>query len=287
MVNKKDSVVSLSNVSRYLKDKLKINLHKDPYQQKYVKSLIDSTEKTQAIFLDAPAGTGKTSLAISVAYYLLEKKQIDQIVYVRNAVSIRDMGFLPGDIAEKEAPYLQSGLDALGKLDPMNKKLIETLMENNKLIVTSTAFLRGADWDGRKFLIIDEAQNLDLNEMQTVLTRPHDETKIVVIGSSLQCDTKLTEKRNPKVEDKPKLLAFQLYAEHFTKYTDLNVESLELKNNYRGKFSQYADKINETIKYLGNPDADIESHQLSLAPSDLEDEKAAKLWEELAGAINK
>lgn len=263
--------VSLKDISNYLLSKLKINIYEDPYQQKYVKSLLAPTEKTQAVFLDAPAGTGKTSLAISVAYYLLERKQIDQIVYVRNAVSIRDMGFLPGDIAEKEAPYLQSGLDALCKLDPMNKKLTETLISNHQLIITSTAFLRGTDWDGKKFLIIDEAQNLDLTEMQTVLTRPHDETKIVVIGSSLQCDNRSVDDQKP--------LAFQLYAEHFTKYTNLKVEALKLKRNYRGKFSQYADMINQTIGKLGTGEKNPEL--LTLESYSLKDEESASLWEEL------
>lgn len=263
--------VSLRDISSYLLSKLKINIYEDPYQQKYVKSLLAPTEKVQGVFLDAPAGTGKTSLAISVAYYLLERKQIDQIVYVRNAVSIRDMGFLPGDIAEKEAPYLQSGLDALCKLDPMNKKLTETLISNHQLIITSTAFLRGTDWNGKKFLIVDEAQNLDLTELQTVLTRPHDETKVVVIGSSLQCDNRLIDESSP--------LAFQLYAEHFTRYTDLKVDSLKLKRNYRGKFSQYADMIDQTIDRLGTNEKNPK--KLTLDQFSLNDEESAKLWEEL------
>lgn len=274
--------IKLKDVAEFLKGRLGFNIYSDPCQQRYVEALIAPNKDVQGVFLDAEAGTGKTSLAISVAYYLLMKDVIDQIVYIRNAVSIREMGFLPGDLAEKEAPYMQPGLDALSRLDKKNPKLIETLMENEQLVIASTSFLRGVDWDGRKLLIVDEAQNLNLQEMQTVLTRPHDETKVVVIGSSLQCDEGVRAKRYGC----EKLLPFQLYSEHFSKYTDLNVLELTLKTNYRGNFSKFADKIQFTIDYLeteesrrpeGGPDFKLED----------EEEFTAKMWSEMGEKVHK
>lgn len=260
--------VSLKAATQFLTNTVNINIQKDPYQQKYVEALIDDPSKTQAIFLDAEAGTGKTSIAISIGYFLLKNELIDQIIYIRSAVSIREMGFLPGDIAEKEAPYMQPGLDALAKVEKSNPKLIETLIANDQLVITTTAFLRGVDWSDRKFIIVDEAQNLNLQEIQTVLTRPHDTAKIIIIGSSIQCD------EGPRAAryGQEKMLPFELYAYHFVNMTDLKVKQLKLINNYRGKFSLLADKITKTIEYLELPaDKRSTKPQLVVPPTPIEE----------------
>lgn len=236
-----------SEVIQFINEKLSINLRDDPFQQEYVSSIVAPTNKIQAVFTDAEAGTGKTSLAITSAYYLLQREVIDQIVYVRSAVSIREMGFLPGTIHEKEAPFMQPGLDALSKLDPKNPKLCETLIANKQLVIASTAYLRGVDWEGNKMLIIDEAQNFNLLELQTVLTRPHDSTKVVVIGSSVQCDIEKPETFQVD-DDGDRVLPFVLYSHFFEHLTPVNTVNCKLVNNYRGKFSLYADKIREATK---------------------------------------
>ena len=270
-----ENKITVNEVSSFLNKRLNIEIHNDPYQLKYVKSLISPTKSIQAVFCDAAAGTGKTSLAISVAYYLLKRNIINQIIYVRSAVSIRELGFLPGDVAEKEAPYMQPGLDALSKLDPNNKKLIDTLKDNNQLVITTTAFLRGVDWDDKKFLIIDEAQNLNLSELQTVLTRPHDTTKVVVIGSSLQCDEGLKAQRYGK----NKMLPFELYALHFSKFTDVPVEIIKLHTNYRGRFSLLADKIQYTIDYLNTPEKNRQDKLV--IPTKPTDEDLCEAWKDI------
>lgn len=242
---RKEEPVRLGETVHYLESRLGMDIKNDPWQLEYVSSLIAPTSKVQAVFCDASAGTGKTSIAISVAYHMMEKGRIDQIIYVRNAVSIRDQGFLPGDIREKELPYMQPGLDALSRLTG-DKTSIDKMIESEQLVIASTSFLRGVDWDGRKLLIVDEAQNLNLQELQTVLTRPHDDTKVVVIGSSLQCDEGLRASHYGK----DKLLAFMLFAKHFDEYTSVPVSIIKLKNNYRGKFSLFADMIQDTVNYV-------------------------------------
>lgn len=268
--------ISLSTMSQYLSSKLKINIQQDPYQLEYVDAMIQPTSKVQAVFVDAEAGTGKTSLAISVGYKLLDNGIIDQIIYLRAPVAIAEMGFLPGDLAEKEAPYMQPGLDALSKVDEKNSRLIETLVSTNKLVISTTAFLRGVDWSGKKFVIIDEAQNLDLKEMQTVLTRAHDSVKLVVIGSHLQCDSK--NNREPKKYGIEGLLPFELYGIHFEKYTPVPARNLKLYNNYRGRFSQYADKIDQTINYLNLAESERSEHRVKIG---VDDEVTNRKWEEL------
>lgn len=277
----KNTGVGLREATQFFRERLKINLHNDPFQQQYVQKMLDVPEVTQAIFLDAEAGTGKTSLAISTAYFLLDRGLIDQIIYIRAPKSIVDIGFLPGDIAEKEAPYMQPGLEALEKLDPKNPKLIETLISNDQLVVTTTTFLRGVDWDGKKFIIIDEAQNLNLNEMQTVLTRPHDSTKLVVIGSKLQFDEK-----NPRRYGKELMLPFELFAYHFTQHTNLKVASLTLETNYRGRFSLLADKIQHTIDYLNKDDEARKADGLPVIPLGPTEEEVAAKWEQMGNKMN-
>lgn len=242
MQENKPRPIDVTDVSNFLKNKLKINIFNDENQKKYVENLICPTTQTQAVFCNSPAGTGKTSIAVATAYFLLDRNYIDQIIYVRNAISIREQGFLPGDIAEKEAPYMQSGLDVLGKIKSKNKSgdsLIESLINKKQLIVSSTSFLRGIDWSGNKMLIIDEAQNLNLNELQTTLTRPHDSVKVVVIGSSRQCDCNLVINN----ELFRGMIPFEVYIKYFMNQDTIPIQVIKLNKNYRGKFSNYADDI--------------------------------------------
>ena len=108
-----------------------------------------------------------------------------------------------------------------------------------------------------------------------VLTRPHDDSKVVIIGSTLQCD----EGRKAEKYGEEGLLPFSLFAYHFSK-TGLNIKILTLKNNYRGKFSLLADKINQTIQHL-----EVEKSlrgDLTLIVDEEEDiQEVTQLWEEL------
>lgn len=109
----------------------------------------------------------------------------------------------------------------------------------------ANSFLRGVDYDMDAVLIIDEAQNLDLIELQTVLTRPHDNVKVVVIGSSLQNDNAKMRTYGPE-----SLLPFELYIRHFEEQKEFPIENIILITNYRGKFANYADKIQKTVQSL-------------------------------------
>ena len=219
----------------------------DETQYEYVKAILAPPQEVQAVFSDSKAGTGKTSLALAAAYYLLEKGDIDCIGYIRNMVSVRSTGFLPGTIEDKEAAYMKPAMDVINRIGykSNDQDLFTTLIENGELFCTTTSFLRGVDYDKRMVLIIDEAQNLDLTELQTVLTRPHDTVKIVVIGSSLQNDNIKVEKYGPE-----KLSPFELYIEHFKRQNYIPIEMINLTTNYRGKFASYADKVQETVKFV-------------------------------------
>lgn len=253
-------------VSRFLRDRANINLHADPFQENYVRRLLDPVRKTRSVFVDAEAGTGKTSLAMLTGYNQVEAGKFEQIIYVRGPVSVVEMGFLPGDLAEKEMPYLMAGIEALQKADKENANFIESLILNDKLKVTTSAFLRGIDWDTPSFIVIDEAQNLSLHELQTILTRPHDSSKIVVIGSTKQIDNKssaLTRIGNTQIS------AFELYKIHFTQLVNdgTNVEC-KLMINHRGTFSKLADQINHTVKHLEAMEIENEENYFKIGKSE-------------------
>ncbi len=93
------------------------NVLSDKHQYAYMQSLWASTDIVQSVFVDAKAGTGKTTLAVAAGVYEVEKGIYDRIIYIRNAVAVRDQGFLPGTVAEKEYVYYSPLFDALDQLD--------------------------------------------------------------------------------------------------------------------------------------------------------------------------
>lgn len=246
----------------YFHEKMGFKILADEAQYEYVKAILAPTNEVQAVFCDSKAGTGKSALALASAYYLLEKEEISKIIYVRNTVSVRENGFLPGTIEDKESAYMKPAADVIQRIGlKMNRQdLFNDLIQNGSLVCTSTSFLRGVDYDMNAVLIIDEAQNLDLTELQTVLTRPHDSVKVVVIGSSLQNDNFKAKKYGPD-----KLLAFQLYIQHFVEQSEINIKNIVLTKNYRGHFANFADQILETVTRV----------------SETEDQKMDKLLERL------
>jgi len=218
------------------------NVLSDRHQYAYMQSLWAPTDIVQSVFVDAKAGTGKTSLAVAAGVYAVENQEYDKIIYIRNAVAVRDQGFLPGSVAEKEYIYYSPLFDALDGLSPDGYESWYGTDEGHKKIeMVSTSYLRGVNFKNA-FVIIDEAQNLDLTELRTVLTRIHQSCKVVVIGSTMQIDnTKL------KRYGTDKITPFELYIKHFE---GMQSAHHRLITNYRGWFSEHSDNIENTIKEL-------------------------------------
>ena len=235
-----------NDYEHFFHEKMKYRILADPEQEAYVKAILAPTNDVQAVFCNAAAGTGKTAIALSAAYYQMHKGNADRIIYVRNAMSVRTTGFLPGTLGEKEAPFMQPAIDVINRIGykvEKNMDLFADMTESGHLICTTTSYLRGVDFDAKTILIVDEAQNLDLTELQTVLTRAHDTVKVIVVGSSLQND-------NPRVEKygaNKTMLPFELYIDHFMNQSEIPVENISLSRNYRGKFANFADKIQESV----------------------------------------
>ena len=107
--------------------------------------------------------------------------------------SNKDIGFLPGDIQSKIDPYMQPLWDNLGVIrnqykekDPKAQKITD-MLEQNKLVITPLAYIRGRSLQ-KAFFIVDEAQNLTPHEVKTIITRAGEGTKIVITGDIHQID---------------------------------------------------------------------------------------------------
>jgi PhoH-like ATPase len=148
------------------------------------------------------AGTGKTLMALAAGYEQLGKLYEQIIVYRPNCPLGQDLGFLPGDIGEKFAPWMLPILDnmhlILGKNETYNQKdgdnfggkncnpIIE-LMREKLLEISPINFLRGRSINNC-YIIIDEAQNLTPHEARTIVSRAGGGTKIILTGDIMQID---------------------------------------------------------------------------------------------------
>lgn len=145
------------------------------------------------VSLTGIAGTGKTLLSLAAA--LAQEKEYDQIMLSRPVIPLKsqEMGFLPGDIKEKLAPYMLPLMDNLsvikGSLKPNSREYvrIEEMQRNEKLLISPLAYIRGRSLS-RVFFIVDESQNLTPHEVKTIITRAGEGNKLVFTGDIHQID---------------------------------------------------------------------------------------------------
>jgi phosphate starvation-inducible PhoH-like protein len=151
--------------------------------QKALMQAIDDYNLTMAV---GPAGTGKTYLAIAAAVEYLEQGLVDRIILSRPAMeSGESLGYLPGDMHEKMAPYLRPLYDALG--DRMGGKRVRQLIEDNTIEIAPVGFMRGRTLNNA-FIVIDEAQNCTYQQIKMLLSRLGWHSTMVVTGDPDQTD---------------------------------------------------------------------------------------------------
>lgn len=147
------------------------------------------------------AGTGKTLLALAAA--LEKRREYRQILLARPIVALsnKDLGFLPGDVNSKLEPYMQPLFDNLSVIqhlhsdDSDESKNIRKMLENEKIVISPLAYIRGRSLN-KIYFIVDEAQNLTPHEIKTIITRAGEGTKIVFTGDIHQIDTPYLDERN-------------------------------------------------------------------------------------------
>ena len=167
---------------------------KSPTNSGLIKKAIFPLTENQAIALDSEshmilsgsAGTGKTFLALNKALQGLEDKIFERVIIIRSAVATRDIGFLKGNEAEKcavyELPYKQIVCELFGRGDAY-----EIMKAHKVLEFASTSYIRGITLD-KTCVVLDEAQNLTLHELDTVITRLGPGSRFILCGDYTQAD---------------------------------------------------------------------------------------------------
>ena len=153
------------------------------------------------VTLTGRAGTGKTLLALAAALH--QRKRYSQIFLARPVVPLgnRDLGFLPGDVEDKLAPYMQPLYDNLAVIrhqfepESLDNRRIDRMIDSDKLTISPLAYIRGRSLD-KIFFIVDEAQNLTPHEVKTIITRVGEGAKIVFNGDIYQIDTPYLDTRS-------------------------------------------------------------------------------------------
>ena len=152
--------------------------------------LIDALGSNSQVFILGPAGTGKTYVTATCAADLYTLKEIDKIVITRPHVAVgKDIGFLPGTLEEKAQPWALPVLDVLSK--HLGKGAVDTGLKAGNIEVATLALMRGRSFDNA-FIIVDEAQNIEVPEIKMLLTRVGEGSTIVLNGDIQQSDLKTT-----------------------------------------------------------------------------------------------
>lgn len=156
----------------------------------------DAYDDGKNLLIHGFAGTGKTfiSLYLALETILTNKSKYDKIIVVRSVVPSRDMGFLPGTVAEKaaiyEEPYKEICDTLFGRGDGYQILKLKGLVH-----FTTTSFLRGITFNNA-IVIVDEIQNMQFSEIDTVMTRLGDNSKVIFCGDFRQTDFKRDEEKS-------------------------------------------------------------------------------------------
>lgn len=148
--------------------------------------LLEAMAKSAMVVAVGPAGTGKTYLAVSAAVDALEAGRVDRIVLSRPAIEAGEsLGFLPGDLQEKMAPYLRPLYDALN--DRLGVKKLKQHIADGVIEIAPIGFMRGRTLNNA-FIVIDEAQNCTYPQLKMLLTRLGWHSTMVLTGDPDQSD---------------------------------------------------------------------------------------------------
>lgn len=237
-------------------------------QKELIKEINEDCNRKPVVYCLGSSGTGKTFTALAASLSLVRgkgsKKKYKNIFYVREPVEIgHRLGYLKGTAEDKYAPYLGGLLDNYNHLMENVRKeanFSEPLRKNKKIqldddcilplayqklpsdiIPLAPEFLRGRSFKDC-IIIVDEAQNLSLNEIQTIVTRIGPFTKLIMIGSSNQIDVPEFDQEN-----NPFLLSYKILESSGL------VGFVELKKPMRSSFvtefdSRFVEYKNKTMK---------------------------------------
>jgi len=163
-------------------------------QQLYMESLTDATITIGL----GPAGTGKSYVSTYVAMKKLMNNEVSKVILTRPVVeSGESLGFLPGTLEEKVHPYLLPLLDSLA--DHIGPMMLQKLMEEKRIEFAPLAYLRGRTFKNC-FVILDEAQNTNIDQMKMFITRLGDGCQMVIDGDPSQSDLPSRDRNGKRID---------------------------------------------------------------------------------------
>lgn len=153
------------------------------------KKLVKAIKENEITIASGLPGSGKTFLSISEALKLLKSVELPykKIILVKSVTTLKDeeIGFLKGTMEEKMEPFMDSFLDNFSKI--IGETLTNKLREQGYIQIKPIAYVRGRSIDN-SIIIIDEAQNINLDNMRTLMTRIGDNSKLIILGDVKQKD---------------------------------------------------------------------------------------------------
>jgi predicted ribonuclease YlaK len=225
----------MANVDNRLPKNMFYGMTLDEEQIAFVEAIKDPGKSI--VFCDAPAGTGKTTLAMGAAQILVQDKrnELEGIVYIVSPYGEQKQGYLPGSITEKSEVYYEPAYQAMievgmnPNVDVYSESMTSRKKDEAYVKLLTHTYLRGTNLQN-KVVILDESQNYTVPELKKVLTRCHDSCKVIVIGHTGQIDIRGGS-------------GFARYLEHFQGHEKCAV--CKLTTNHRGWLSTYADALEE------------------------------------------
>ena len=149
-------------------------------------TLAQRIRDSSIVFTTGPAGTGKTWVEAFLAAQALDHKRIDRVILTRPTVECGDsLGFLPGEVSDKIAPYAEPLLDVFIRY--FGRGQVEGLINSGHIIIKPIQLMRGCTFDN-SWVIFDEAQNATARQLQMFLTRIGKNCKLLINGDVKQID---------------------------------------------------------------------------------------------------
>ena len=199
---------SLSPVEKR-KFEAKFTQPKNPHQQQYMNILKNPAKKI--VIVNGPAGTGKTLFATQEGIRRFLLGSYEKLVFTRPSVSVdEDLGYLPGTLEEKMAPWVRPIYDVLYQF--VTPKEVQQHMENKIIEIAPLGYMRGRTFKNT-WIVADEMQNSTVSQMKMLLTRLGENSRLIITGDLEQYDrpnemngledflNKLKGKRSPSITD--------------------------------------------------------------------------------------
>lgn len=189
-------------------------------------------DEYNVILCDSTAGSGKTLISVACARLLCSDYGYDSAVYIFPTSSEATLGYRPGDTKMKESDYLEPLYDALLKIKEYPSQAISSdISEKNGtawIDARSATFMRGINLQ-KKVVIVDECQNLSVPIIKRIVSRCHDDCKVILLGCRQQIDIPVGQS------------GFKQLLDHMENFE--TAIRCELRTSYRGKLAMHIDKL--------------------------------------------